>query len=242
MILKYIQQVKINSSLSLIKPKLVSTINIAHYPYEPLMPVMPTMQQPVVPSQMDMCPPMSGIPSSPESVSSMRMTPPSLVPSSSPTPSLPSCVSLTEKINERIAKVSQLPDTFLPEFHQYSKESYESGVCTKQRRRRFHRNDEDDSDISDEIYNGISAAEIRRQVHIQSEQKRRAQIKDGFDVLHQHLPGCANKKMSKAALLHRTVQHLQYLKKNQNSLLAELERVVQENEKLKSAENRMYSL
>lgn len=45
---------------------------------------------------------------------------------------------------------------------------------------------------------------MRRQIHIQSEQKRRAQIKDGFDELRKHLPGCNNKKMSKAALLTRS--------------------------------------
>jgi hypothetical protein len=50
----------------------------------------------------------------------------------------------------------------------------------------------------------VSSAEIRRQIHIQSEQKRRAQIKDGFDELRKHLPGCNNKKMSKAALLTRS--------------------------------------
>lgn len=50
----------------------------------------------------------------------------------------------------------------------------------------------------------MTSAEIRRQIHIQSEQKRRAQIKDGFDELRKHLPGCSNKKMSKAALLTRS--------------------------------------
>lgn len=46
--------------------------------------------------------------------------------------------------------------------------------------------------------------ELRRQIHIQSEQKRRAQIKDGFEELRNHLPSCLNKKMSKVALLHRS--------------------------------------
>ena len=50
----------------------------------------------------------------------------------------------------------------------------------------------------------MTTAELRRQIHIQSEQKRRAQIKDGFDELRKHLPGCTNKKMSKAALLTRS--------------------------------------
>jgi hypothetical protein len=79
----------------------------------------------------------------------------------------------------------------------------------------------------------LSSAEIRRQIHIQSEQKRRAQIKDGFDELRKHLPGCNNKKMSKAALLTRTVQQLQHLKGMQNELLSEVERLLQENEALK---------
>lgn len=51
---------------------------------------------------------------------------------------------------------------------------------------------------------GNSTTEIRRQIHIQSEQKRRAQIKCGFEELRNELPTCLNKKMSKVALLHRS--------------------------------------
>ncbi|KAI8880420.1 HLH-domain-containing protein [Backusella circina FSU 941] len=160
--------------------------------------------------------------SSPESMSS-RLSPPVTTP---PT-------SLTEKI----ANVNKLPESFLPEFHQYSKETYENGSCQKKRRRNNNNNnnsnnkDEETNNQSDE--DELDAAEVRRQIHIQSEQKRRAQIKDGFEELRQHLPGCVNKKMSKAALLHRTVQHLQHLKRNQSSILAELERIMNENEQLK---------
>lgn len=103
------------------------------------------------------------------------------------------------------------------------------------------------------IYRSLSAAELRRQIHIQSEQKRRAQIKDGFDELRKHLPGCNNnKKMSKAALLvrskssvfhlvgflgsqymHTAVQQMQHLKSIQMELLEQVERLMQENENLK---------
>ncbi|KAI8089356.1 uncharacterized protein BX664DRAFT_132534 [Halteromyces radiatus] len=95
--------------------------------------------------------------------------------------------------------------------------------------------DDLDEDDLDKVANaqGLSSAELRRQIHIQSEQKRRAQIKDGFDELRKHLPGCNNKKMSKAALLTRTVQQIQHLKSMQSELLAEVERLVQENENLK---------
>ncbi|KAG0733136.1 hypothetical protein G6F62_013955 [Rhizopus arrhizus] len=76
-------------------------------------------------------------------------------------------------------------------------------------------------------------SELKRQIHIQSEQKRRAQIKDGFDELRNELPTCLNKKMSKVALLHRTVQHIQHLKNTQTTILAELERLLAENERLR---------
>ncbi|KAI7908246.1 uncharacterized protein BX663DRAFT_493513 [Cokeromyces recurvatus] len=217
--------------------------------YETLVPtVVPNcVPQPVVPSQIDMynaMPPSPGSPGTPTSLSSSSpLSSPSSPEVSSPS-LLPSYMSLTEKINKRIAQVNTLPDSFLPEFHQYSKETYENGgTCMKRKRRRHPHHDYDSdnnnnnnsSNNNDNDYeNGLSAAEIRRQVHIQSEQKRRAQIKDGFEVLRQHLPGCANKKMSKAALLHRTVQHIQHMKKNQASIMAEIERLVQENEKLKA--------
>ncbi|KAL1935830.1 hypothetical protein VTP01DRAFT_4970 [Rhizomucor pusillus] len=155
-------------------------------------------------------------------------------------------------ISEKIAQVNKLPESFLPEFHQYSKETYENGTSNSKKRRRVQKDDEDGSSSDQEEENdGISAAELRRQIHIQSEQKRRAQIKDGFEELRQHLPGCVNKKMSKAALLHRTVQHLQHLKSTQNALLAELERLANENEQLrkfqesvlqKQALDRMYQM
>ncbi|SAM02309.1 hypothetical protein [Absidia glauca] len=99
-------------------------------------------------------------------------------------------------------------------------------------------NDSDDDFDVDDLENmtdaqGVCNAELRRQIHIQSEQKRRAQIKDGFDELRKHLPGCNNKKMSKAALLTRTVQQMQHLKSMQSELLSEVERLIQENDNLK---------
>ncbi|CEP10168.1 hypothetical protein [Parasitella parasitica] len=192
--------------------------------------------------------------SSPESMSSR------LSPATVSTPLLSPHHQAT--ITEKIANVNKLPESFLPEFHQYSKETYENGSSNSKKRRRTNnsKKDQDDqdqpnqssssSDLEDDN-DGVSAQEVRRQIHIQSEQKRRAQIKDGFEELRQHLPGCVNKKMSKAALLHRTVQHLQHLKKNQTSLLAELERMMNENEQLrkfqesvlqKQALERMYQM
>ncbi|OBZ88920.1 hypothetical protein A0J61_03044 [Choanephora cucurbitarum] len=84
-----------------------------------------------------------------------------------------------------------------------------------------------------QAFNEMSNSELRRQIHIQSEQKRRAQIKDGFEELRNELPSCLNKKMSKVALLHRTVQQIQHLKNNQAIILLEVERLTHENEQLK---------
>ncbi|KAF7724079.1 hypothetical protein EC973_001412 [Apophysomyces ossiformis] len=178
-------------------------------------------------------------PSSPESACS-RFSPPLA------TPPLICSSPATHAITEKIAQVNKLPESFLPEFHQYSKETYENGACRKRKQRK----QDDDSEQEDDV-DGVSAAEMRRQIHIQSEQKRRAQIKDGFDELRQHLPGCVTKKMSKAALLHRTVQHLKHLKSTQASLLSELEKLAKENENLrkfqesvlqKQALQRMYQM
>ncbi|KAI8344152.1 hypothetical protein BC941DRAFT_407900 [Chlamydoabsidia padenii] len=182
--------------------------------------------------------------------------PPVLVQSSS--------TSTQSSLNETIAKVSSLPEAFYPEFLQYSKESYEqsAGRHHMNRKRKASPSDNDDQDqqpkskkhqqqhqqeqqrpltdspidnSDDTDENGLATtAEIRRQIHIQSEQKRRAQIKDGFEELRSELPTCLNKKMSKVALLHRTVQHIQHLKTTQSTILAELERLVHENEQLRS--------
>jgi len=186
-------------------------------------------------------------PGSPESTAS------SIAPSTPPTAVVSARAQHT--LSEITAKASSLPDAFYPEFLQYSKESYEqsTGLSNKKRRRRTSSRMAEDTDgmSDDEDTNEMSTAEIRRQIHIQSEQKRRAQIKDGFDELRSELPSCFNKKMSKVALLHRTVQHIQHLKNTQMTILGELERLVAENEQLrkfqentlqKQAMENMYSM
>ncbi|CDS05263.1 hypothetical protein LRAMOSA07792 [Lichtheimia ramosa] len=171
--------------------------------------------------------------------------------------------STTERVKETIARANSVPMEFYhTEFLEYSKETYERKMDAKRNKRKrsagIHSNnsssedlvskkkrdegaaavdseedDVDDDDLDERNNGGATSAELRRQIHIQSEQKRRAQIKDGFDELRKHLPGCNNKKMSKAALLTRTVQQIQHLKNMQSELLAEVERLVQENDNLK---------
>lgn len=133
------------------------------------------------------------------------------------------------RVQEMISRATSLPTEFYhTEFLEYSKETYEK-KSGRTKRKRTLSEDED-----------LSTAEIRRQIHIQSEQKRRAQIKDGFDELKSHLPGIT-KKMSKAALLTRTVQQLQHLKTMQNELLCEVERLSQENDSLKKFQHDILS-
>ncbi|KAI7872219.1 hypothetical protein BDF14DRAFT_1717667, partial [Spinellus fusiger] len=181
----------------------------------------------------------------------MPPEPPMLVASSSSTTTTSTMSSSSvDYLNETIAKASSLPDSFYPEFLQYSKETYEQSTNGQALHRKKQRKipgelkedcnddsekDDEDDDNEDEggDIKGLSSTEMRRQIHIQSEQKRRAQIKDGFEDLRNELPACLNKKMSKVALLHRTVQHIQHLKDNQMSILSDLERLVIENEQLR---------
>ncbi|KAG9301237.1 hypothetical protein G9A89_012620 [Geosiphon pyriformis] len=137
----------------------------------------------------------------------------------------------------------------VPEFFQYSKEKYESAKSGSRKRRKSARDDCDtasslDGDEGDDpnrrVFNkllvdflqsftiGVSHAEYRRQVHIQSEQKRRAEIKDGFEELRRQLPiGSNGRKMSKAALLQRTVTHLKNIKNREAFLVDEVTRLHQ---------------
>ncbi|KAI9276088.1 hypothetical protein BY458DRAFT_472949 [Sporodiniella umbellata] len=141
--------------------------------------------------------------------------------------SLTSSASGQSYLEETVAKAAALPESFYPPFLQYSKESFES---VKKRAR----TEEEEGQPKKSKGNDGQVNEIRRQIHIQSEQKRRAQIKDGFEGLRAELPTCLNKKMSKVTLLNRTVQHIQHLKNTQINILSDLQRLVQENEQLRS--------
>lgn len=80
-----------------------------------------------------------------------------------------------------------------------------------------------------------TASELRRQMHIQCEQKRRAQIKDGFEELKNELPGYQNKKMSKSLVLNKTLDFVRRLKQEREVLLMEMERLRLETEAYRAA-------
>ncbi|CAG8436895.1 11712_t:CDS:2 [Diversispora eburnea] len=122
----------------------------------------------------------------------------------------------------------------IPEFFQYSKEKYESQKIGCKRRRKSSREDNfeissmDEADNDGDASSTMSHAEFRRQIHIQSEQKRRAEIKDGFEELRRHLPtSYTGRKMSKAVLLQKAVSHLKNTSRKENFLLDEINRLTQ---------------
>lgn len=187
----------------------------------------PVTEAPVVPSQYDPCSTnnnnsssSSSITSSPESVALLCSSPLQLSFSTSMFPVDNNNLLTCDDIAQRIP----LSDAPLPEFHQYSIESFMNSGSNKRSCSRKQ---------IEEYETTVDKSELKRRVHIQAEQKRRAEIKEGFDVLRQYIPGCVNKKLSKATLLKRAVQQLQHLKKNQASILAELKKQAQENEMLK---------
>ncbi|KAG2207113.1 hypothetical protein INT46_004089 [Mucor plumbeus] len=151
--------------------------------------------------------------------------------------------STEERVKETIARANTIPMEFYQtEFFEYSKPLPQQQQINKKGKRSAIADEDEDKEQQAfskknkkriENEDRLSNEEFRRQVHIQSEQKRRAQIKDGFEELKAHLPGCIHKKLSKAALLTRTVQQLEHMKKMQNELLDEVERLVKENSNLK---------
>ncbi|CAG8466068.1 25170_t:CDS:2 [Gigaspora margarita] len=74
----------------------------------------------------------------------------------------------------------------------------------------------------------MSHAEFRHQIHVQSEQKQRAEIKDNFEELHRQLPSTYSLcKMSKAALLQKAVSHLKNQSLKKSLLIDEINRLNQ---------------
>ncbi|XP_078680986.1 MLX-interacting protein-like isoform X22 [Branchiostoma floridae x Branchiostoma belcheri] len=89
---------------------------------------------------------------------------------------------------------------------------------------------------SQEKYKGGS--DQRRAIHISAEQKRRFNIKVGFDTLHTLIPTLSsqgNVKISKAAMLQKTVDYTKKLQAERQQMLEEARVLKQEIEELNSA-------
>ncbi|CAG9838208.1 unnamed protein product [Diabrotica balteata] len=78
----------------------------------------------------------------------------------------------------------------------------------------------------------------RRSVHIHAEQKRRYNIKNGFDMIHSlipHLNQNPNAKLSKAAMLQKGAEYIRQLRDERNQLKSEMESLRQQIESLNAA-------
>ncbi|CAH1114412.1 unnamed protein product [Psylliodes chrysocephalus] len=76
-------------------------------------------------------------------------------------------------------------------------------------------NSEDEEDI-DSKSSPMSYKERRREAHTQAEQKRRDAIKKGYDTLQELVPTCqqpdvSGYKLSKATVLQKSIDYIQYL-------------------------------
>ncbi|KAG5718692.1 hypothetical protein E4T56_gene16647 [Termitomyces sp. T112] len=107
-----------------------------------------------------------------------------------------------------------------------------------QHKRKLSRND--DSDEEDEEFmppqassgNDSRRETIRRQ-RIESEQRRRDELRDGYSRLKETLPA-SNQKSSKVSLLDRATSHLKYLESMRTRLESQLKAAEQEVHRLRS--------
>ncbi|XP_030755252.1 carbohydrate-responsive element-binding protein isoform X2 [Sitophilus oryzae] len=85
----------------------------------------------------------------------------------------------------------------------------------------------------------------RRAGHIHAEQKRRCNIKNGFDMLHSlipHLNQNPNAKLSKAAMLQKGAEYIRQLKSERNQIREEMDLLRQQIETLNTSISNCQSL
>nr|CAD7457015.1 unnamed protein product [Timema tahoe] len=86
--------------------------------------------------------------------------------------------------------------------------------------------------------NAAPPKEHRRMGHINAEQKRRCNIKNGFDMLHSLIPQLnqnPNAKLSKAAMLQKGADHIRQLRSDRSQLREEMDSLKQQIESLNAA-------
>lgn len=81
----------------------------------------------------------------------------------------------------------------------------------------------------------VQYKEHRRVCHINAEQKRRSNLKNNFDMMHQLIPSIsqnANAKISKAVMLQKGAEYIQQLKSERQQLTEEAEKLKSQIENL----------
>ncbi|KAI0081120.1 hypothetical protein K474DRAFT_1704143 [Panus rudis PR-1116 ss-1] len=110
---------------------------------------------------------------------------------------------------------------------------------TRQQKKRAKGSDDFDSDDGDDYVanasnqpsDSVRREEIRRQ-RIESEQRRRDELRDGYRRLKEALP-VSNQKSSKVSLLDRATTHIRYLEMTQNQLQTRLAQAEAETQRLR---------
>ncbi|XP_068151130.1 MLX-interacting protein [Drosophila tropicalis] len=85
----------------------------------------------------------------------------------------------------------------------------------------------------------------RRAGHIHAEQKRRYNIKNGFDMLHSLIPQLQqnpNAKLSKAAMLQKGAEHIKQLRQERNVLKDKIESLRMERDALNNSLTHLHSI
>eukprot|EP00123_Amoebidium_parasiticum_P004481 comp15785_c0_seq1/m.13023 comp15785_c0_seq1/g.13023 ORF comp15785_c0_seq1/g.13023 comp15785_c0_seq1/m.13023 type:complete len:576 (-) comp15785_c0_seq1:541-2268(-) len=96
------------------------------------------------------------------------------------------------------------------------------------------------SSMNDDLSSGGSSppadlGEVRRSAHILAEQKRRNNIKQGFEELQAIIPACKSgpTKVSKATILQKAIDYITYILKEKTTLLEEVQKLRQEVQQLR---------
>ncbi|XP_075151514.1 MLX interacting protein mondo [Haematobia irritans] len=84
----------------------------------------------------------------------------------------------------------------------------------------------------------------RRAGHIHAEQKRRYNIKNGFDQLHDLIPQLQqnNAKLSKAAMLQKGAEHIKHLRNERNTLKERMDALRMERDALNNSLTHLHSI
>lgn len=87
--------------------------------------------------------------------------------------------------------------------------------------------------------------ETRRAGHIHAEQKRRYNIKNGFDTLHSLIPQLQqnpNAKLSKAAMLQKGAEYIKQLRNERTQNMDQMETLKRERDNLNNSLNHLHSV
>ncbi|CAG8843735.1 45023_t:CDS:2, partial [Gigaspora margarita] len=128
----------------------------------------------------------------------------------------------------QVPQLSPIGDDIMDLF-QYTQAKYENQKNKRSRKRKSLDNFSLDGDDSEFTSSTFLLAKFRRRKNIQSEQKRHAEINNGFEELRRQLPSTyARRKISTAELLQKAVSHLKNQSSKESFLLDEINRLRQD--------------